>query len=244
MTRILIVEDEGSVANFVEKGLRAHGYSTAVVRDGATALTIGRDEHFDLMILDLGLPGVPGLEVLRTLRGSGVRMPVIVLTGRDGMAVAALDAGADDYITKPFDVGELLARIRARVRSEAVHAPAGRTVLTVGDMTLDLLHRCVRIGERTVDLTSREFSIAEVLFRNAGQILSRAQLLAHAWGYDFYPESNVVDAYIGLLRRKLGARAIETVRGMGYRLRAGPAAPTRPLAPAGTGPDAGEECAL
>jgi two-component system copper resistance phosphate regulon response regulator CusR len=224
VTRILIVEDEPAVASFVEKGLRAHGYTTTIVRDGRDAAAIGRDDSFELVILDLGLPGMSGLDVLRTLRGRGQRIPVIILTGRDNLIVDGLDAGADDYIKKPFDLDELLARIRARVRAASGHG-GGRTILTVGDLTLDLLNRNVDVAGRRVELTTREYAIAEVLFRHPGQVLSRAQLLSHAWGYDFYPGSNIVDVYIATLRRKLGERRIETVRGMGYRLNAGPIAP-------------------
>ena len=219
MTRILIVEDEAAVASFVEKGLRAHGYATAIASDGPTAMAIARDEHFDLLILDLGLPGIPGLDVLRALRRRGERIPVIILTGRDNLIVDGLDAGADDYIKKPFDLDELLARIRARVRADGSSGRTARAVLTVGDLTLDLLNRRVEAGGRAVELTAREYAIAEALFRHPGQVMSRAQLLSHAWGYDFYPSSNIVDVYIAVLRKKLGERAIETVRGMGYRLR-------------------------
>jgi DNA-binding response OmpR family regulator len=218
MTRVLIVEDEAAIASFVEKGLRTHGYSTTVAGDGPTAIAIGRDDTFDLMILDLGLPGMPGLEVLRTMRGRGQRIPVVILTARDDLVVEGLDAGADDYVVKPFDIDELLARIRARVRSEATSHGAP-TTLNVGNLSLDLLTRRAKVGEADVELTAREYALAEALFRNAGHVLSRPQLLVHGWGHGYDPASNIVDVYIGLLRKKLGDETIETVRGIGYRLR-------------------------
>jgi DNA-binding response OmpR family regulator len=221
MTRILIVEDEPAIASFIEKGLRAITYATTIAVDGPTAVTIARDDDFDLVILDLGLPGMPGLEVLRTLRGRGQRIPVIILTARDDLVVEGLDAGADDYVIKPFDVEELLARIRARVRVDATTRGVTRTTLQVGEMSLDLLTRRVNAGRGDVELTAREYALAEALFRHPGHVLSRAQLLIHGWGYDYYPGSNIVDVYIRHLRRKLGETSIETVRGMGYRLRAG-----------------------
>ncbi len=219
MTRILIAEDEPAIASFIEKGLRAHGYATAIAGDGATAAAIARDDDFDLLILDLGLPDLPGLDVLRTIRGRGQRIPVIILTARDDLIVEGFDTGADDYVVKPFDVDELLARIRARVRTETTTPSSSRTVLNVGQLSLDLLARRVTVAGREEELTAREFALAEALFRHPGQVLSRTQLLKHGWGYDFYPESNIVDVYVAQLRKKLGDQAIETVRGMGYRLR-------------------------
>jgi DNA-binding response OmpR family regulator len=219
MTRILIAEDEPAIASFIEKGLRAQGYATAVVADGETAAAIARDEDFDLLILDLGLPQLPGLEVLRTMRGRGQRMAVIILTARDDLIVEGFDSGADDYVVKPFDVDELLARVRARVRADATTATSSPTTLRAGELALDLLTRRATVSGRAVELTAREFALAEALFRHPGQVLSRAQLLAHGWGYDFYPGSNIVDVYVAQLRKKLGDGSIETVRGMGYRLR-------------------------
>src|ERR671915_2588243 len=217
MTRILIAEDEPRLASFLEKGLRAQGYTTTVVSDGTAASTLARDDEFDLLVLDLGLPGKPGADVLRDLRGWGQRMPVLILTARDdvGSTVGGLEGGADDYVTKPFRFEELLARIRARLRDERT---VERTVLRAGNIVLDLRTRRASTEGRTVDLTAREFTMLEVLIRHAGQVLSREQLLSHVWGYDYDPGSNVVDVYIGYLRRKLGSNSIETVRGMGYRL--------------------------
>jgi two-component system response regulator QseB len=218
MNRILIAEDEPRLASFLEKGLRSNGFATTVAEDGAKASLMARDQEFDLLVLDLGLPGKDGTEVLRELRSSGQRMPVIILTARDDVSdkVSGLEGGADDYVTKPFRFEELLARVRARLRDERT---VERTVLRAGEVVLDLRTRRASTGGRTVDLTAREFTMLEVLIRHADQVLSREQLLSHVWGYDYDPGSNVVDVYVGYLRKKLGPDAIETVRGMGYRLR-------------------------
>jgi DNA-binding response OmpR family regulator len=217
MTRILIAEDEFHIASFLERGLAANGFSTAIAVDGPTAAARARDADFDLMILDLGLPGRDGLDVLAELRRRGERLPVIVLTARDAVPdrVAGLELGADDYVTKPFSFEELLARVRARLRDDRSEES---TMLRAGDVTLDLRTRRADVSGASVELTAREFSLAETFMRHAGQVLSREQLLSHVWGYDYDPGSNVVDVYIGYLRRKLGSNSIETVRGMGYRL--------------------------
>ncbi len=219
MTRILIAEDEQRIVSFLEKGLRAGGYTTVAVGTGPDALALARDDSFDLLVLDLGLPGMDGHEVLRAMRARGETMPVLILTARDGVedTVAGLEGGADDYVTKPFRFEELLARIRLRLRDERASEV---TVLSAGDVVLDLRSRRASIGDRVVELTAREFALAEVFLRHAGQVLSREQLLSHVWGYDFDPGSNVVDVYVRYLRRKLGDGVIETVRGMGYRLAA------------------------
>ena len=221
MTRILIVEDEERIVSFLEKGLRANGYTTMAIGDGREAADIVRDEDFDLVLLDLGLPGLDGREVLRRVRARGERLPVIVLTARDSVedTVAGLEGGADDYVTKPFRFEELLARIRARLRDEPAAEP---TILRAGGVTLDLRTRRATVDGRSVELTAREFVLAETLVRHADQVLSREQLLSHVWGYDFEPDSNVVEVYIRYLRRKLGPETIETVRGMGYRFRGRP----------------------
>ncbi|GAA0715739.1 response regulator transcription factor [Dactylosporangium roseum] len=217
MSRILLVEDESRVASFVAKGLRAHGFVVTVVEDGHAAYAEGRSGTYDLMILDLGLPGRDGLSVLRQLRTEKVAMPVVILTARDTVpdTVAGLEGGADDYMAKPFAFEELLARVRLRLVPRQATEP---TRLSAGDLTLDLRTRSVRAGDRVVELSAREFALAEALVRHAGQILSRGQLLSYVWGLDFDPGSNVVDVYIRYLRRKLGADRIETVRGVGYRL--------------------------
>jgi DNA-binding response OmpR family regulator len=215
--RILIAEDEHGISSFLENGLRAAGFAATVVEDGSSALALARTGEFDLVVLDLGLPTRDGLSVLEELRGAGNRMPVIILTARSQVddTVAGLDRGADDYVTKPFRFEELLARIRARLRTGG---SAEETELRTGEVVLDLLTRRVRVGDQEVELSAREFALAEVFFRNAGQVLSREQLLSFVWGYDRDPGSNVVDVYVGYLRKKLGDDVIATVRGMGYRL--------------------------
>jgi two-component system copper resistance phosphate regulon response regulator CusR len=217
MSRILIVEDESRISSFLEKGLRANGFTTEVATDGREALQRVRTGTFDLLVLDLGLPDIDGFEVLQELRNSGAQMPVVILTARGDVraTVAGLEGGADDYITKPFRFEELLARVRVRLRGERSAEP---TVLRLGDAALDLRTRQAIVDERTLDLSAREFALAEVFFRHPGQVLSREQLLSHVWGYDFDPGSNVVDVYVGYLRRKLGKERITAVRGMGYRL--------------------------
>jgi DNA-binding response OmpR family regulator len=218
VNRILIAEDEPRIASFLEKGLQANGYTTTVVEDGPTTVVAARDGTFDLLVLDLGLPGIDGLEVLAEMRRRGERMPVIILTARSdpGDTVTGLDTGADDYVTKPFRFEELLARVRARLRESGTRET---TVLEAGDVVLDLRTRRATVAGRTVELSAREFALAETLLRHPGQVLSREQLLSHVWGYDFDSGSNVVDVYVGYLRRKLGSDTVETVRGMGYRLR-------------------------
>jgi DNA-binding response OmpR family regulator len=217
MTRILIAEDEPGIASFLEKGLKAAGYSTLVVEDGRTAASAARDSDFELLILDLGLPLMGGREVLSEIRGRGERLPVIILTARSGVAdrVAGLEGGADDYVTKPFSFEELLARVKARLRDPGVQAS---TELAVGDLVLDMRTHRAKVGGVEVELSAKEFMMAEMFLRHPGQVLSRQQLLSHVWGYDFDPGSNVVDVYVGYLRRKLGKDRIETLRGVGYRL--------------------------
>ncbi|HVM06395.1 MAG TPA: response regulator transcription factor [Acidimicrobiales bacterium] len=217
MARILIAEDEPRIATFLEKGLRANGYTTVSVDDGRQAASLARDGDFDLVVLDLGLPGVGGMEALSRIRRRGERLPVIILTARNesSITVAGFETGADDYVTKPFRFEELLARIRVRLRAQAGHET---TVLRAGDVSLDLRTRRATVGPDTVELTAREYSLLEAFLRHPGQVLSREQLLSMVWGYDFDPGSNVVEVYIRYLRKKLGDSVIETARGMGYRL--------------------------
>jgi DNA-binding response OmpR family regulator len=217
MSRILVAEDEAGIARFVEKGLRAAGYHVTVVGDGRAALEGIRAGGADLVLLDVGLPGIDGFEVLRIARAEGSTLPIIMLTARTSTAdtVAGLDGGASDYVPKPFKFDELLARVRSRLR-DADAAPV--TSLERGDLVLDLHSRRVRVGPREVELSAREFALAEEFLRHPDQVLSREQLLSRVWGYDFDPGSNVVDVYVRYLRGKVGADRIETVRGMGYRL--------------------------
>jgi len=217
MSRILIAEDQARIAAFLEKGLSASGFTTTVASTGSEALRLARRGEFDLLILDVGLPEKDGFEVLRELRGSGSRLPIVMLTARDGVidTVAGLEAGADDYVTKPFRFEELLARVRARLREE--RAPT-ETELTAGDLSLDLRTRQVRVDGNAIELSAREFALAELFFRHPGQVLSREQILSQVWGYDFDPGSNVVDVYVGYLRKKIGRDRIAAIRRMGYRL--------------------------
>ena len=217
MPRILIVEDEPRISSFVEKGLNANGFVTRTVVDGHSALEAGRSGDYELIILDIGLPLLDGLAVLRQLRTDGISTPVIILTARDTVAdtVAGIEGGADDYMRKPFAFDELLARVRLRLRS------AGSTehsILRAGGLALDMRTRRADVDGRIVDLSAREFSLAEVFIRHQDHVLSREQLLSQVWGFDFDPGSNVVDVYVRYLRKKIGEARIETVRGSGYRL--------------------------
>lgn len=215
--RILIVEDELRIASFVDKALRAEGFTSTSMDNGRDGLEAARSGEFDLIILDLGLPDIDGFAVLKELRRTDRTIPVVILTARDGVAetVTGLDSGADDYITKPFQLEELLARVRARLRGERV---LDKNLLTVGGVALDLKTKRAFLDGETVELTAREFAMAEMFFRNPDQVLSREQLLSHVWGYNYDPGSNIVDVYVGYLRRKLGEKTITTVRGLGYRL--------------------------
>lgn len=190
-----------------------------VARSGHDAIRLADSEVFDLLILDLGLPGKDGLDVLRELRGRGESLPIIVLTARDGVddTVMGLEGGADDYITKPFRFEVLLARIRVQLRNRHLPRVKEETVLQVGDVTLDLLTRQAWVAHELVELSAREFILAEVFLRHPMQVLSREQLLNRIWGYDYQPGSNIVDVYVGHLRKKFGGDRIKTMRGVGYR---------------------------
>jgi two-component system, OmpR family, response regulator QseB len=221
MTQILIAEDEPRIAAFIDKGLRAAGFTVTIAVNASEALNLAQANEFDLMILDLGLPGGDGLEVLESLRGQGIQTPVIILTARDDIndKLAGLSGGADDYMTKPFRFEELLARIRLRMKSKPTTTVGDALTLTVGNVVLNLRTRKAIVENQEIELPSREFILAETFFQHPGQVLTRQQLLDRVWGYDYDPGSNVVDVYVGYLRKKLGSDLFETVRGVGYRLR-------------------------
>ena len=218
--KLLVVEDEERIASFLEKGLTAHGYAVEWASTGAEALRVGTGPDIALVILDLKLPDLDGLEVLAGLRERGVTVPVLILSARAQVTdrVRGLDLGADGYLVKPFAFEELLARLRARLRS----GPAATVgALRAGDVSLDVLTREVTIAGRTVSLSEREFSLLRAFVGHPRQVLSRRELLAMAWGMNFDPRTNLVDVYVGYLRRKIGEPMIETVRGAGYRLHPG-----------------------
>jgi two-component system, OmpR family, response regulator len=220
--RVLIVEDEAKMAGLLRKGLRQEGFAVDLAGKGEDALWMAGATEYDAIVLDLMLPGIDGIEVCRRLRGDGVWSPILMLTARDGVRdrVAGLDSGADDYLVKPFSYAELLARLRALARRGGGERP---TELRVGDLRLDPAARKVRRGEREIELSAKEFAVLEVFMRRPGEVLSRFQLLEHAWDYEYENRSNIVDSYVRFLRRKVdkpfGVRSIETVRGAGYRLR-------------------------
>jgi len=220
--RILVVEDEQNVAAFIEQGLTEEGYTVDVAVDGELALDYAQTYDYDMILLDVLLPKIDGRQVARTLRQRGVQTPILMLTALDAVddRVAGLDSGADDYLVKPFAYQELLARIRARTRKP--NHTGNPNQLRLGDLSLNRLTRQVRRGEREIELTSKEFALLEHLMLHPGQVHSRTEIGEHVWGYDFYTHSNIVDVYIGYLRRKLDdghePRLIQTVRGVGYKL--------------------------
>ncbi|CED91532.1 Transcriptional regulatory protein TcrA [Actinomyces succiniciruminis] len=220
MSTVLIVEDEARITSFLTKGLKAAGFVPKVADTGRDAIEMALLGDIDIILLDVGLPDIDGFEVLEQLRGQGVTTPVIMLTARASVAdrVAGLEGGADDYLPKPFSFDELVARIRLRLRPRKAPAASEPGVLEHRDLALDIRTRRVRVDRQWVDLSAREFALAEVFMRHPGQVLSREQLLANVWGLDFDPGSNVVDVYVSYLRGKLGKERLETVRGVGYRL--------------------------
>jgi len=220
--RILVVEDELKMASLLRRGLIEEGHAVDIARTGDDALWMAQAAEYDALVLDLMLPTIDGFEVCRQLRANGVWSPVLMLTARDGVEdrVAGLDAGADDYLPKPFSFAELLARLRALMRRGAAERP---TVLEVGDLRLDPATHQVWRGDAEVELSGKEFALLETFMRRPGQVLTRDQLLEHAWDYGYENRSNVVDVYVRYLREKVDRpfdrESIETVRGVGYRLR-------------------------
>jgi len=218
MTRILVAEDEKHIASFIGKGLRAAGYAVTVAEDGRDALAEAQSGEYELVILDVGLPEVDGFEVLEILRGEGNQIAVILLTARRSAAdtVRGFDGGANDYMPKPFRFDELLARVRVRLQDRQ---PESAAALRALGLELDIKTRRLGVDGVWVDLSGREFSLAEEFIRHPNQVLSREQLLSRVWGLDYDPGSNVVEVYVRYLRTKIGPGRIETVRGMGYRLK-------------------------
>lgn len=219
--RVLVVEDEPGIAQFVRQGLSEAGYAVDVARDGREGLDYALSAEYDLLILDILLPMMDGLCLLRELRNQGIKAPVLLLTARDRIEdrVTGLDAGADDYLVKPFAFSELLARLRALLRRPALQVD---TVLRIGDLEMDTARREVRRAGRLIELSPREFMLLEYLMRHPGQVLTRTQIAEHVWNFDFYSNSKVVDIYIGYLRRKVdrgfAQPLLHTLRGVGYRL--------------------------
>jgi len=220
--RVLVVEDEVKMAGLIRRGLREEGIAADVAERGEDALWMAGSTDYDAVVLDVMLPGIDGFETCRRLRRDGVWSPVLMLTARDAVEdrVAGLDGGADDYLTKPFSFAELLARLRALARRGPVERPVQ---LEVGGLRMDPATRQVWRGEEEISLSAKEFALLETFMRRPGEVLSRYQLLEHAWDYDYENRSNVVDVYVRYLREKVDrpfdADSIETVRGAGYRLR-------------------------
>ena len=219
--RVLVVEDEPGVAKFVEQGLNESGYATDVARDGQSGLEYALAADYDLIVLDIMLPKMSGLEMLREIRELGKKTPVLLLTARDTIddRVQGLDLGADDYLVKPFAFPELLARIRALLRRPPLQA---EPVMQLGDLEMDVALRKVRRAGKPIELSQREFALLELLLRHPNQVLTRTQIIEHVWNFDFYGETKVVDVYIGYLRRKIEANPskpelIQNEWGVGYR---------------------------
>ena len=224
MTKILLVEDEEKLARFVELELTHEGYQVEKAFDGRTGLELAEKGGFDLLLLDIMLPGLNGLEVLRRLRKNDDHVPVIMLTARDAVMdkVTGLDMGADDYVTKPFSIEELLARIRAALRKQTAQKQE-ENLLSCADLTVDVSRHRVTRGGKEIELTGREFSLLQFFMENKTIVLSRDQLLEKVWGYDYLGETNVVDVYVRYLRGKIDEgfepKLLQTVRGVGYVLR-------------------------
>jgi two-component system, OmpR family, response regulator len=221
--RVLLVEDDPTIAAFVAKGLREAGFAVDEAGDGETGLTLAREQKFDAAIVDVMLPRLDGLSLIDALRGRGIRTPVLILSAKRSVddRVRGLQAGGDDYLTKPFAFAELLARVQALIRRST--GAAEPTTLAAGDLTLDLLTREVRRGDQPIDLRPREYALLEYLLRHAGKVLTKTMILSHVWGYNFDPNTNVVDVLVSRLREKIDRnfepKLIQTVRGVGYVLK-------------------------
>jgi len=219
--KILVVEDEAGVLGFIKQGLTEAGYVVDVARDGAEGLDYTLAYEYDVIVLDIMLPKMNGLDVLREMRERRLKTPVLLLTARDGLddRVRGLDIGADDYLVKPFAFPELLARIRALLRRPPLQTG---NLFSMGDLEMDISQREVRRAGKRIDLSPREFALLEMLFRHPNQVLTRTQIIEHVWNFNFFSDTNVVDVYIGYLRRKLDRDfdrpLIHTVRGVGFRL--------------------------
>jgi heavy metal response regulator len=221
--RVLLVEDDSTIAEFVERGLREAGYAVERASDGRTGLKKAIAEPYDVAIMDVMLPHMDGLAAINALRARGVRMPVLILSAKRTVddRVRGLQTGGDDYLTKPFDFAELLARLQALIRRAT--GASEPTRLNVGDLSLDLLTRKVQRGNQMIELRPREFALLEYLMRNAGRVVSKTSILSHVWGYNFDPNTNVVDVLVSRLRDRIDKpfpeKLLHTVRGVGYVLR-------------------------
>lgn len=221
--RVLLVEDDPTIAAFVAKGLREAGFAVDEAADGETGLTLAREQKFDAAIVDVMLPRLDGLSLIDSLRGRGIRTPVLILSAKRSVddRVRGLQAGGDDYLTKPFAFAELLARVQALIRRST--GAAEPTTLSAGNLTLDLLTREVRRDEQLLELRPREYALLEYLLRHTGKVLTKTMILSHVWGYNFDPSTNVVDVLVSRLREKIDRsfepKLIHTVRGVGYVLK-------------------------
>ncbi len=223
--RVLLVEDDPTIAAFVAKGLREAGFAVDEAADGETGLTLAREQKFDAAIVDVMLPRLDGLSLIDALRGRGIQTPVLILSAKRSVddRVRGLQAGGDDYLTKPFAFAELIARVQALIRRST--GAAEPTTLGAGDLTLDLLTREVRRDGQPIELRPREYALLEYLLRHTGKVLTKTMILSHVWGYNFDPNTNVVDVLVSRLREKIDRsfdqKLIHTVRGVGYVLKVG-----------------------
>jgi len=223
--RILVVEDEKKVASFIKKGLEEEHYAVDIAYDGEKGLGLAQINEYDLILLDIMLPRLDGMEVLRQIRRNGSNMPILMLTAKDSVEdiVSGLDGGSDDYLTKPFSFAELLARVRALLRRKAREKT---DILTVGDLSLSTSTHRVKRGGREIELTPKEYALLEYFMRNPNRILTRTLITEHVWDYHFDPETNVIDVYVNYLRKKIDQgfekKLIHTIRGSGYMMRGEP----------------------